>query len=181
MTGWTAPRTWTAAETVTAALMNAHVRDNLNALNGFVRKTADESVTSSTTLQNDNHLLYTIAATGTYKFEVVGFAIAPVSTIDIKIGFAFPTGVCSWGAIGMDPAIASGNVGEGSFFGFESATSGSTSISLGIASATTIFRATGVLVASATGTLQFMWAQNASSASAMTLQTGSFMEVEQKA
>lgn len=28
---WTAPRTWVAAETLTAALMNAHVRDNFNA------------------------------------------------------------------------------------------------------------------------------------------------------
>lgn len=27
---WTAPRTWVTSETVTAALMNTHVRDNLN-------------------------------------------------------------------------------------------------------------------------------------------------------
>jgi hypothetical protein len=27
---WTAPRTWIVAELVTAAYMNAHVRDNLN-------------------------------------------------------------------------------------------------------------------------------------------------------
>ena len=30
--GWTDPRTWVDGETVTAAIMNAHVRDNLNAL-----------------------------------------------------------------------------------------------------------------------------------------------------
>ena len=29
---WTTPRTWVAGELVTAAMMNAHVRDNLNAL-----------------------------------------------------------------------------------------------------------------------------------------------------
>ncbi len=29
---WTTPRTWTAGEIVTAAILNAHVRDNLNAL-----------------------------------------------------------------------------------------------------------------------------------------------------
>lgn len=28
---WTAPRTWTAGETLTAALLNTHLRDNLNA------------------------------------------------------------------------------------------------------------------------------------------------------
>lgn len=34
---WTAPRTWTPGETVTASLMNAHVRDNLNTLAVFSR------------------------------------------------------------------------------------------------------------------------------------------------
>lgn len=29
---WTAPRTWVAAETVTAALLNTHLRDNLKAI-----------------------------------------------------------------------------------------------------------------------------------------------------
>jgi hypothetical protein len=29
---WTSPRTWVAGETVTAALMNTHVRDNMKAL-----------------------------------------------------------------------------------------------------------------------------------------------------
>ena len=29
---WSAPRTWSPGETVTASLMNAHVRDNLNAV-----------------------------------------------------------------------------------------------------------------------------------------------------
>ena len=31
---WTTPRTWATGETVTATLMNTHVRDNLNALGG---------------------------------------------------------------------------------------------------------------------------------------------------
>jgi hypothetical protein len=31
---WTVPRTWNPGETVTASLMNAHVRDNMNALSG---------------------------------------------------------------------------------------------------------------------------------------------------
>lgn len=31
-TTWVAPRTWSAGELVTASIMNAHVRDNLNAL-----------------------------------------------------------------------------------------------------------------------------------------------------
>jgi hypothetical protein len=31
---WTSPRTWVAGEVITAALLNAHVRDNLLELNG---------------------------------------------------------------------------------------------------------------------------------------------------
>lgn len=31
---WTSPRTWVAAELVTAALLNTHLRDNLNAIQG---------------------------------------------------------------------------------------------------------------------------------------------------
>lgn len=33
MPSWTAPRTWVVAELVTAALLNTHLRDNLNSVN----------------------------------------------------------------------------------------------------------------------------------------------------
>jgi hypothetical protein len=33
---WTTPRTWVAGETVTAALLNTHVRDNMNAIDPTV-------------------------------------------------------------------------------------------------------------------------------------------------
>lgn len=36
-TQWTAPRTWVQSETVTAALMNTHVRDNFKVLGDFTR------------------------------------------------------------------------------------------------------------------------------------------------
>lgn len=32
---WTTPRTWVAGEVVTAALLNTHLRDNLNAVSGI--------------------------------------------------------------------------------------------------------------------------------------------------
>jgi hypothetical protein len=40
---WTTPRTWSAGETVTATIMNTHIRDNLNIL--------------KTTIQNDGTIL----------------------------------------------------------------------------------------------------------------------------
>lgn len=39
---WTAPRTWTTGELVTAALMNTHVRDNLSHLGGSTGASLDQ-------------------------------------------------------------------------------------------------------------------------------------------
>lgn len=64
---WTAPRTWVAGETLTAALMNTHVRDNLNWLEndsprcGALRDT-NQSIPNSS--------LTTISYTGTDEFDV---------------------------------------------------------------------------------------------------------------
>ena len=48
---WTSPRTWAASETVTAAIMNTHVRDNFNAIvsppYAYVRATTATTVGGS--------------------------------------------------------------------------------------------------------------------------------------
>ena len=51
---WTSPRTWAAAETVTAALMNAHVRDNLKAVSEWTSYTPTwgDAVSGTPTLGN---------------------------------------------------------------------------------------------------------------------------------
>lgn len=69
---WTAPRTWEAAEIVTADMMNTHVRDNLNQLRSpavehYVRggSDGDYSTTSSTPVNIDaTNLSQTITTTG---------------------------------------------------------------------------------------------------------------------
>lgn len=43
---WSAPRTWSPGETVTAALMNAHVRDNLNVLKTNIADNGDIDISS---------------------------------------------------------------------------------------------------------------------------------------
>lgn len=45
---WTAPRTWTTGELVTAAIMNTHVRDNLLHLGDSAGTTVDDTVTGFT-------------------------------------------------------------------------------------------------------------------------------------
>jgi len=180
--GWTNPRTWVASEVVTAAIMNAHVRDNLNAINGYVEKSADQNITSSTTLTNDTHLLYTVGAVGTYVFDAYLYATSAANAAgDLAVGFSVPTGTCHFGIHGADPAIASGNVGSVNLGALLSATSGTTLATAGLSTSAMLIWIHGRLSATATGTLRLMWAQASSSASASTLKAGSHMTVRQVA
>jgi len=179
--GWTTPRTWVAAEKPSAATMNAHIRDNLVALNGYVLKTADESVTSSTALQNDNHLLYTIGATGTYAFDLYLLATSDANAAgDINIAFTFPTGTLRLWGPGPDPALASGTLAQGRFAA-GAVTSGTAWQDFGLSTTSLGFNIHGLFIATATGTLQFQWAQFASNANATTVRAGSHLIVKQVA
>lgn len=45
---WTTPRTWTTTELVTAAMMNTHVRDNLDFLAGWESALSNQDITGFT-------------------------------------------------------------------------------------------------------------------------------------
>jgi len=181
MAGWTTPRTWVAAEVVTAAEMNAHVRDNLNAINGFVRKTADESVTSSAVQQNDDHLLYAIPAVGTYVFDLYLLALSAANAAgDLQVGFSFPTGTFYLTGFGADAGLASGSVQTGAW-GSAPITSGAAALTYGLSTTSNSIHLHGLFIATATGTVQFQWSQSVSNASASTVKTGSHMLVRQVA
>lgn len=182
MAGWTAPRTWTAAETVTAAIMNGAVRDNLLALNGYVHKSADESLNTSTTLQNDNHLLYAIDDTGTFEIDAWIYAASAADAAgDIKFGWSFPTGTLHFSGFGLDSTLASGQSGTFAAAAALSATSGTTALGFGLSTQNNTIHLHGHLAATATGTLQLMWAQVASNANNSTVKAGSHLRVRQVA
>ena len=67
---WTSPRTWVAGELVTAALMNAHVRDNLIALKDPPSEvdpgigTSDYTTTSTSMVDISADLSIVLATTG---------------------------------------------------------------------------------------------------------------------
>jgi hypothetical protein len=89
---WTAPKTWSSGETLTAANFNTHIRDNLTVTNHLIaHKTADESVTSSTTFQPDDHLTFAVAANEiwvtTWRFMASGDTAG-----DIQVRWTFPSG-----------------------------------------------------------------------------------------
>jgi hypothetical protein len=162
--------------------MNTHIRNNLEALNGYVLKTADESVTSSAVLQNDDHLLWTIPQAGTYIVDCHLFAISAANAAgDITLGFSFPTGTFHFYAQGADATLASGSVQTGRWLGNLSATSGTTSVDMGLSATQLAIKVHGILIATASGTLRLMWAQMAANASASTIKAGSHMLVRQVA
>lgn len=170
---------------IEAALNNHESRiDNIEALpSGFVRKIADESVTSSTVMQNDDVLAFSVTAGKNYYFDMVVVANSTSSAIDMKVGFTFPAGKMSYGVMGMDPAVASGVVGAGAWSASDdTVTSGGNIISVGVGAATpplgTTVRITGQFQCTTSGTVQFQWAQNTSTASALTVKSGSFLKWE---
>lgn len=85
---WTTPRTWTTGELVTASILNAHVRDNLNML---ARLDISNSFTGGT---------QTIAPTTTTNFALLSFSNA--DSTDNYIGTDNSTGSgLGSGAYGM--------------------------------------------------------------------------------
>ena len=169
---------------IPAAGWNA-IRADVAAMNGFVRKTADQSISSSTVLTNDTHLLYAIPAAGTYLVDVYALANSAADAAgDIAVGFSFPAGTMYFMGPGPHNSLASGSNVLGEWIARPSATSGSTNIPFGLSLNGGIplgFTVHAMFVATASGTLRFMWAQQTSSASATKVWAGSHMLVRQVA
>ena len=96
---WTAPRTWTDGELVTKAIMDPHVRDNLNYLNWQHKyKASDESVVNAT-LQNDDDLFFAVAANERWFVECT-LMIDSNATADFQATFTVPaSATMKWGAL----------------------------------------------------------------------------------
>lgn len=143
--------------------------DDLNPL--FAYKTADESVTSSTTLQDDNHLFLSVTASTRYLVESY-FAWTSPAAADFKFTYTTPVGVSGfWTA--LNPTLAS--AASAPYTG--SLAWGSTGTFEGFA--TDMFaRVNGILVVGGTaGTLKFQFAQNTSNATPCTVRAYSWLRL----
>jgi hypothetical protein len=154
---WTTPRTWTDGELVTKAIMDPHVRDNLLSLGPIVRvrKTADQSVVGSTTLVNDTHLTFPVAANDVWAVTWRLVYNAPTAG-DLKIAWTFPTsGVLDASFVWLDSALAIGQNGG------HSTTSPTTAVNLGGTGTFVGPVAVETLFVNSTnaGNLQLQWAQ----------------------
>lgn len=154
----------------------------LNALGLYAVKTADQSVTSSTTLVNDTHLSITLPSVGSYLVDVWLYALSAANAAgDLAVGFTYPTGTLNIGGAGPDSALASGNIEPGQWGAALSQPSGTIFNSYGLSTGAVTIHLHGLFIATATGTLQLQWAQLASNANASTLKAGSHMLVRQVA
>ncbi len=145
----------------------------------FIRKGTDESVTSSTSVQADDELTIASIPPGIWEFSgqlwVVGISSAAQ---DIKIAFAFPTGIFTFAGIGLHAnwTNADGSRDVNSEGELEASTSLAASHAFGTFTGTNVpVPLAGLLENTASGDLTLHWAQNTSSATATTVKAGSWM------
>lgn len=172
---------WAAGQRITAAQLTAMLPD-------VVIKAADESLSSNTTLQNDDELFLSVAASAKYVVDLQIFAITAANDVteDIKLGFTFPSGstlhFSGTGPNNADLSGAASSNSNGEWIARMSATSGTTTIPYGMSGVELGLSLRAILITSTTaGTLQLQWAQNSSTANALTVSAGSMMRARRVA
>ena len=140
-----------------------------------IYKTANESVTSSVTAQNDDHLAFNMAANTKYQFRMMLF-------VDDSI--AAGSGGLNGGFTGPASPTAVRVTSRTLFSGGANIMSLSYTSTGMIQSNTSIIATDAIIVegliqnGANSGTLQFTWAQMASSATATTILAGSYLEYQ---
>lgn len=137
----------------------------------FARKTSDETVNNSTTLQNDNSLLVSVVADAIYEFRL-RLTVNSGTTPDFKMGWTFPTGLTmTYDLFEGETLGTATNVVQGPTI--------QTDVPLiNTTGADQPWIAEGlVIVDSTAGTLQLQWAQNTANASDTIVRAGSYLRL----
>jgi len=163
---WTEPpRTWSDGELVTASIMNAHVRDQLKTTPHLLAyKSANESLTSNTTLQNDDHLVFAMGANDVWHVQV-GLHVSGGNDSNIKIAFTLPSGSMMLGTFSFNTSNAAAM--------FEWTASGTPQSPRSHIAGSYIWIPGTVQNGATPGNFQLQWAQDASQATALNVNKGS--------
>ena len=159
---------------VTGALTASGIGQRLRAY-----KTANETVTSSTTLQNDDHLTVTLDANSVYRIYMV-LLLGGVTAGEIKTSWTVPasaTGYKSCMGPGSDSTSRDAGATTTMRYGTHNFT---TTINYGVNDAANFVHTIeqGVVTTTTGGTFVLQWAQQASSGTASTIAAGSFLIAE---
>jgi hypothetical protein len=147
----------------------------LNALIPLVAvKTADESVVSSTTFQDDDHMSLTVQAGARYRMMMLLLIGGASLTPDLKLQIVMPSGA----------TLSSGGIGKATSDVLNVGGLSTTSSPVGPfifgtpASGTDNALISGDLIVGGTGgTVKIQWAQQTNNAAAAILRTGSWLEL----
>lgn len=135
----------------------------------FARKTVDESLSSSTTYQNDDGLFVTGAANAVYVAWIHLVYQSPTAA-DFQYRFSVPSGATlpGWSFLGVNAS---------SVFVYGAANSGGVS-GLGGTAADQVMDAWGpIIMGSTAGTIQVQWSQAVSNATATIVRAGSYLHL----
>lgn len=145
----------------------------------YIAKSADETVTSNATLQNDDHLVLPVVANAVYTFALDLYMTEATDFVgDFKMSFTCPTGAAfdMHGSGAHATNLTIGTSSDGEWIGKLATSSAAATLAFGVGTGLTGVRVYGRLVMSSTaGNFQLQWAQNASDASGTTLKAGSQM------
>lgn len=161
-----------------AGIRAGHIVTNADLTDAFgqiVVKTGNESMTSNTTLQNDDELFLTLAAST--KYIVDGLIIyRGATTGDLKLTFTVPSGATGiWSAGGPNAATSPAT----DFDSTGNAYATTRAIAGNGAAADMTCHVRGYLDVSTTaGFLQLQWAQNTSDVTATQVRLGSWLKIQ---
>ena len=136
------------------------------------RKTADESLISNATLQNDDHLFVTLVANGIYR-HFLNLTYQSNSTPAFSMDFTLPASATMVGNL-----FGCGGSGAA----FQWGTMGTSLVGAAGTGGNTGLQIHGMIIVGATaGTARVRWAQSVSNATTTYVRSGSFWEVRRVA
>lgn len=149
-----------------------------------VVKPVDESVSNSSSYQDDDHLFMQVAANAQYMMEVFLTYNAPSSGVDLITAWSFPSGTTfAWSPLGPN-AGQSTNVDQATLQ-MISITEASTAFTdlegYDGGDAVAYLRGIFVRVGSAGGTVRFRWAQGGPSGTPTIIRAGSYLHARRVA
>lgn len=159
-----------AGQTLTASILSTLIGE---VRPRRVRKSADETLSNSTSLQDDDELVLSVVSGVTYQLKCLIYYGAG-TTADFKAAFTHPGGTLEYAVACLDTAAATSQTvslaeASGSAKSFGGA---------GVASFRYLWY-DGMYACTSSGSLQFQWAQNSAVVESTVVKAGSFLWLKQ--
>lgn len=146
---------------------------------GLIVKASDETVTNSTTMQDDNDFSITVVSGKKYVVRAMLVLVSASAAGDFKVGFTHPGGDTTFTAQGPNNAdLASGSNSNGEWVARIDSASPTSSIPVGSSASVTAVAVDLYYNCTANGTLKLQWAQNSANATGTTMKAKSWLKWE---